>query len=347
MKTRILAVVLVLLATMTGAPSAWAVVRLSQIATIEGETPVRLSGVGLVVGLKGTGDGGNAQTMAAFRKYLESVNQRVEKTEDLAKHSNNIAMVTVTAEVPPTGIGRGQLLNCHLSAMFGCKSLAGGTLIQCPLVGEIPGRDEVLALASGNNIVVEDKDNPTNGLLARRAKMLVGVTVRRLHKPGELRVLLNPERATAELAQEVARSINEKFYVDAAQKEIAEALSDIEIAVQIPRQYENPAPFIAQLKQVTIKDTSRPIVIINEKTGTIVVSDDVELKPTAFSHKNLSVSVTEAFVGLQEAGKTKTPQRLTDLVETLNRLKVPPTEIISVLRVLHASGSLQAELIEK
>ncbi len=340
-------VVMAAVAVLASSADAVAMLRVGQISTIEGETRVRLEGTGLVVGLKATGDGPNPVTLRAFRKYLENNGLPIDKPDELIKHSTSVALVSVSAEVPITGIRAGQMIDCQVSVLFNCKSLANGELIQTPLTGELTADDGVIAFASGRRILVEDQLHPTVGIVRQGAQIKRDIKINRTRK-NQLRLLINPERASSEMAQEMVRAINEKFSVDAGGVDIASAVSDTEISVNIPKQYDNSTQFISLLKQVSLKDPSRPTVTVNEKSGTIVITDDVELRPTVFSHKNLAVNVGgEPFVSLPEPGKGGSPQRLADLLEALNNLKVPPQDKIAVLRALHQNGSLQAEFIEK
>lgn len=340
-------VLITALALVAQSSNALAMLRVGQISTIEGEARVRLEGTGLVVGLKGTGDGPNSVTLRAFKKYLESKGLPIDKPDELSKHCTSVAVVAVSAEVPVSGARVGQLLDCQVSVLFNCKSLANGELIQTPLTGEFTADDDALAFASGRRVLIEDPLHPTVGLIRQGAQLKRDVKINRTRR-NQLRILIHPERASSEMAQELVRAINEKFSVDAGGIDIASAVSDTEVSVNIPKQYDNSTQFISLLKQVPMKDPSRPTVTVNEKSGTIVMTDDVELRPTVFSHKNLAVNVGgDPFIALPEPGKGRAPQRLSDLLEALNNLKVPPQDKIAVLRALHQNGSLQAEFIEK
>lgn len=327
---------------------AFAVVRVSQIATLQGETRVRLSGVGLVIGLKaGNGDGPNPFTVAAYKKFLSQHSEAALPLEVLQKHCASVACVSITAEVPTTGIRAGQFIDCQVSAMFAAKSLANGELLQAPLKGEDPENDTAIALATGKRVEIEDQLHQTVGLVRDGCKMLHDIQINRLTRRDEVRLLLHPSRASAELGREVMDAVNKRFEVEAKGEEIAFLVSDAEIRVKVPLQYSlTPTTFISHLKEVTLKEPQKPTIRVNRKTGTVIVSTDVEIRPTAFSHKNLSVTVPDPFIGVQEPGKGTAPQRLSDLVESLNRLKIPSADLITVLHALCKNGSLQADWIE-
>lgn len=325
-----------------------AALRISQVCTLDGQQAVKLEGIGLVVGLTGTGDGGdNPTTMRHFMQYARYHNIQVESINDLKKHGNSIALVRVSATIPVAGVSRGQRLDVQVATLFGCKSLAGGELVITPMTKENLTDATAVGTAEGR-IDIEDKVNPTTGRIANGLQMKQSVEMKILRRERQLRLVIRPQFSSLSMAREVERAINDRFYLEANNKQIARAATAEAIDVNIPEQYDNPVEFGALLEEVLLKDTSsRPRVIVNSKSGTIVVTGDVEISPAVISHRSLTVDTTDRFVSLHDANKKPAPQQLTDLVEALNRLRVPTQDIIAILRSLSKAGRLHAELVEE
>ncbi len=322
--------------------------RVGQVCTLEGQREIRLDGVGLVVGLNGTGDGGdNSTTMKHLAQYGALNGLAINNIADLKKHGNSVALVHVSATIPTSGVSRGQRLDAHVSVMFGCKSLAGGRLILSPLSTESLANNRSVGEVEGP-IVVEDKVLPTTGRIPNGLIMQESVEMKILRRERQVRLLLRKQHASLSMAREVERAINDRFYLEANNKQIARAATSSAVDVNIPEQYDNPIEFGALLEEVVLKETSsRPRVVVNSKSGTIVVTGDVEISPVVISHRSLTVDTTERFVSLQDTSRKQAPQQLTDLVEALNRLRVPTQDMISILRSMSDTGRLHAEFIEE
>ena len=150
------------------------------------------------------------------------------------------------------------------------------------------------------------------------------------------------------MAREVERAINQRFYLENNNKNIARAASAVAIDVTIPNQYDNHVEFLGLLTEITVKEAGTVArVVVNAKQGTIIVTGDVEISPAVIAHKNLNVEITSPFVEVQNQDGAQSPQQLADLVNALNQLKVPTNDTIGILRELHYSGRLHAEFIER
>lgn len=326
--------------------TAEAAMRVGQVCTLEGQREIRLEGVGLVVGLNGTGDGGdNPTTMQHFAQYAALNGIPVKSLADLKKHGNSVALVHVSATIPATGVSRGQRLDAQVSVLMGCKSLAGGRLILTPLGAESLANNRSVGEVEGS-ITVEDKVLPTTGRISNGLIMQETVEMKILRRERQVRLLIKKQHSGLSMAREIERAINDRFYLEANNKQIARSASASAVDVNIPEQYDNPIEFGALLEEVVLKEmTSRPRVVVNAKSGTIVVTGDVEISPAVISHRSLTVDTTERFVPLQDAARKQNTQQLSDLVEALNRLRVPTQDMIEILRSLSESGRLHAEFI--
>lgn len=334
--------------------------KLEHICRVQGQREQKLLGLGLVIGLNGTGDGGEYHpTIRAMMAALRSLNQPVD-TGALLKDSKNAALVMVHCTVPGTGVYRGQQLDCTISSIGSAKSLEGGYLMMTPLQSSILSDKRALALASGN-VTLPDSKSGTNGIVVN------GVTIEEDFKEfaalfvenGTFTLLLNASHSTFHTASEVANVINATAGLEAYGQQLARAVAPGVIRVAIPRQYlQDPVEFVASVLSTPIDSpNTEPRVVINSKTGTVVVTGEVEISPVLISHKNLTISVGgdagapapapptgQGFVPFAEKSEQNS-QHLQDLLQALNQLKVPAADVIDILKELHRSGKLHAMLL--
>jgi flagellar P-ring protein precursor FlgI len=258
-------------------------VKLESICAVYGPQEVKLTGLGLVVGLNGTGDGGkNLPAMRALQAALQRMNAPAVLEE--LKNANNVAVVLIEATIPRSGIRRGQRVDCHVSSLMGAKSLRGGRLLVTPLtVGKVDETNSP-ALASGP-IYIEGADVLTtgkipNGVLVMNNFMAEFVEVRKDNQYF-VTLLLEDAHSTFHSASEVARVINAEFSFEARTNELAKAISPGVIEVQVPDQYvSDPVRFLSLLLSVGIDNPhTEARVVVNVKSETIVVTGEVESSP--------------------------------------------------------------------
>ncbi|MDP1795938.1 MAG: flagellar basal body P-ring protein FlgI [Planctomycetaceae bacterium] len=332
--------------------------RLENICTIQGQQEVRLNGLGLVTGLTGTGDGAkNIPTVRALRAALMRMNLPAIEAE--LKNADSVAVVMVDATIPRTGLRRGQKIDARISTVMGAKSLRGGTLLSTPLTSTA-SRNELMIAAAAGPLIVEDVQRPTT------AKVLNGVDLQQdvqalfmSQQQGPIvTLLIDPNHASFWTASEVARVVNGEFTFESSGKQIARPVGPNVVELTVPPQYrESAVDFIAQVLDIGIDvPTTQARVILNPRTGTVIVTGEVEISPVVIAHTNFSVEVGQdpfgappkPFVGMVEGGQSRqSPQQLQQLVNALNQLRVPASDIISIIRELHATGKLHAELIER
>ena len=335
--------------------------RLENICTISGQTEQRLIGMGLVTGLKGTGDGGKYQPMInALGAALAALNNPASGPSEL-KDAANVALVLIEATVPANGIRRGQRLDCFVNSIGAAKSLRGGRLMIAPLGTQLVTDDRVMGIASGA-VLIEDAQIPTSGKIAGGVVITEDV-INNFIQNNQFTLLLDRDHASFRSASEVARVVNADISFEANGRQLAKAISPGVVQVTIPDQYRNDAmQFIAQVLDVGIDNPhSQARVVVNAKAGTVIVTGEVEISPVAISHKNLSLSIGSpedqaaaqaaepvpgvGFVPLMDQQSRQSPQRLKQLIDALNQLKVPTTDVIDILKDLHRAGKLHAELI--
>ncbi|QDT14096.1 flagellar basal body P-ring protein FlgI [Alienimonas californiensis] len=352
--TRVLPIAVLLLVV---AAPAGAGVRLEHVCTLEGQKEVRLTGLGLVVGLDGTGDGGkNLPAMRALAAAMRLHDAPVLDPIEL-KDAANVAVVLIEATVPATGARRGQRLNCFVSSPMGASSLAGGRLLAAPLRLAEVGADVAVGVAAGP-IVIQDPFAPLVGALPNGLILEEDFDVSFVGADAAgpfVTLQLDASHAGFGAATEVARAVNREFAFETG-AEIALAAGPAAVTVRIPPAYRpDPVRFAALLLAVSLeRPDSRPRVVVNARTGTIIVTGEVELSPVAISHKTLTVDVgppggrgaaNNGFRPLGEPEPQPRPQ-LESLLQALNQLRVPTADVIHILRELHASGKLHAEFVE-
>ena len=337
--------------------SATARVRLENICTVAGLQEIKLTGVGLVVGLTGTGDGGKSlPAMQALASVLTKLNTPADiKT---LSDSKNAAIVLIEATIPRTGLRRGQKIDCYVSSIMGAKSLRGGRLLVTPLQTADPRDKTAMGLASGA-VYIDDTTTPTSGRIPNGVVLEENVVGKFINADHSVTLLLDRSHASFQAASNVARIVNSELSYEARDNHLARAVGPGVIQVKLsPLYYDSPVEFISLVLEVGIDNPhSQARVVVNAKTGTIIVTGDVEISPVVISHKNLKIEVgggqagatggtaTGGFRALP-ASAAQSTQQLKELVSALNQLQVPTNDMISIIRELYRSGKLHAEYEE-
>lgn len=354
------------LAALLGLCGAALGVTVGDITRIEGQRVNKLIGHGLVVGLKGTGDGGDflpaIRPLAAFLQEFSNPVLSAEELEDC----KNVALVIVTATVPAGGARMGDRLDIQVSTIGACKSLKGGRLLLMPLQG--PQKNSVVYALAEGPVRLEDTQVPTVGVIDGGAVMEEEVLTSFVEND-RLRLVLHRSSGDFSEAAAVAEVINQHTEYEVGHA-IARALDARTVDVTVPEVYrENPVPFVGRIQRLDMILPRREArVEINERTGTIVITGNVEISPTVISHKTLVVTahpvVTASAGGLGGVGSTATstgafvtegpffgldPQgeggaRLQDLVSAMNVLKVPAEDRIAIVKLLARSGQIHADV---
>jgi len=354
-----------LMFVMTGAP-ALAMSRIKDLATVEGVRQNQLIGYGLVVGLNGTGDTLNnipftKQSLTAMLERL-GVNIRGQ-----AIRTGNVAAVMVTANLPAFG-SQGTRIDVTVSAMGDSKSLQGGTLLVTPLLG---ADGNVYAVAQGSlaiggfqaegDAAKITRGVPTVGRIANGALIEREIDFN-LNRLSQLRMALrNPDFTTA---KRIAAAVND--FIGAP---TAEPLDPSTIQLSIPPQFHgNVIALLTDIEQLQVEPDLPAKIVIDERSGIIVMGRDVRVSMVAVAQGNLTVTITETpqvsqplpfsrgttrtvprtRVGVQEDGKklavVDEGVSLQQLVDGLNSLGIGPRDLISILQAIKASGAIQADI---
>ncbi len=340
--------------------------RLKEVVTLQGVAPSPLVGYGLVVGLNKTGD--RRQTIFSTQSLANMLSRLgVVVPADQVK-VENIAAVFVTAELSPYQ-RPGARLDAIASSIGDARSLQGGTLLPTTLRGP---SGEVAALAQGP-LSIGGFGGGSGGTTVQVNHLTVGrvpggaivqaVPPTAAPPTDQLTFALNaPDFLTA---SHVAKAINEFLGADAAR-----AADPGSVVLQVPPQYRTAVPdLVAELEGLSVDTDSVARVVINERTGTVVVGGDVRLAPAAVAHGNLSVRISTRYDVSQPApfsggDTTVVPSQRVDVREgnaklvslpegttldavasALNALGASPRDIIAIVQALKAAGALQAEIV--
>jgi flagellar P-ring protein FlgI len=324
---------------------------LKSICRIKGQEENSIQGLGVIVGLKGSGD--NASYLPTIRSVAKimSILGNAPGTSGLAdlKDTKNVALVLVAVTIPAAGARQGDKIDCVVSSIGSAKSLAGGRLFLTPLIGPDPKHPRVYAFAEGA-VTLENPSMPNTGRIHAGCR-LEEEFFHAFTKDSCITLVLDKNHADFQVAQDIAELVNRQMSKQVSSyAPLARALNQSNIVVQIPAQYrDDPVSFISQVLSLPIMEpNSVPRVVINERTGTIVISGDVEIGAVAITHKNLvieagSQSGARPFVGLDPVDPSS--PKLKALVEALNAVHAPPEDIIEIIKGLDRDGKLHAPLI--
>lgn len=321
-------------------------VRLKDISRVYGARSNQLMGMGLVVGLNGDGDKSalTPQMLQNLFKYFGA---------DMAQSqikSKNVAAVMVTAELPPFKKS-GDKIDITISSVNDAKTLTGGVLLQTPLIA---ADGQIYAVGQGVLTKVADKNgNKVNGFIANGAIIEKEVEVK-LDPNDKLKIVLNnPDFTTA---ARVADAINNRYNYDTAR-----ALDGSTIEIKKAFVYNDELiNFISTIENIEVTPDRKSVIVINERTGTVVMGEDIKVSPVAISQGNLSISLKaqedfrKAFDGEQTQGNNKKEVKgktfffngtnVKDVVKMLNAVGAASDDIISILEALKAAGAIDAEI---
>ncbi|TWT33326.1 flagellar basal body P-ring protein FlgI [Blastopirellula retiformator] len=329
---------------------------LSTFVRVKGQEENFLQGIGLVVGLKGTGDKQLTPTHKALSLVLKHLGSNSgsgpegEYLPEALKTVTNTALVIVQARVPAEGADEGDMIDCEVSSL-GAKSLEGGSLAISTLQGPNPHDKTVWAMASGN-LETFSKAVPTNARISSGCRIERSIRNTFVSKDNKVYLVLNDGHKDWQMAQEVVFSISNLLQVgqgSSAGTQIARALDQKTIEVQIPPQYQSdPVFFVSILMDTPIVDKQlNNKVVINKARGVIVVGSDVEIGPDVVTHNGIKIETIDPesnkFVPVNTQPAYAT--RLKDLVDALNTLKVPAEDVIDIIVAIHAQGKLYGELV--
>ena len=348
--------------------------RIKDITSLAGIRSNQLVGYGIVVGLAGSGDGNTGITLQSMQSLVARFG--ITSTLD-GFNGDNAAAVMLTAELPPFS-KPGQTIDVTVSTIGGSESLKGGTLLMSPLLGS---DGETYAIAQGNVVVgglgVEGADNSSLTVnIPTVGRIPGGASVERMVETAFLDtdfVILNLHQGDFSTALNISQVINETFGDG-----MAMPLDKNSIRVRAPNDPSQKVGFVSMLENLEVEKASPPAkIIINSRTGTIVISGDVKVMPAAVAHGSLKVTVNEdvnvdqadalaigAGANANAGPAVENPDTeieveeevakaflfgqgvsLSDIVDSINAVGATSSDLVAILEALREAGALNAELI--
>lgn len=341
--------------------------RIKDLTDIEGVRENQLVGYGLVVGLNGTGDSLNAAPFT--RQSLQSMLERLGvNTRGQTMRTKNVAAVMVTANLPPFGT-QGTRIDVTVSALGDATSLQGGTLIVTPLMG---ADGEVYAVSQGSVAVIGFNAQgdaaqvvrgvPTTGRISNGGLIEREIPFTLNNLTSVRLALRNPDLTTA---RRIAGAVN--AFIGSG---VAEPMDPSTVQVQVPKNYQgNIIQLLTEIEQLKVEPDQLAKIVIDERSGIIVMGQDVRVSTVAVAQGNLTVTITESPQASQpepfsDGVTVVTPRtditvdtdkerrlavlkegvNLRQLVDGLNAIGVGPRDLIAILQAIKAAGALQAEI---
>ena len=362
---------------LAGATTAWGQVpaaRVGDVTRLQGQGTNVLIGYGLVTGLEGTGDGGKfLPTMRALGATLQRFGANIQSIKDI-ESSKNTAIVMIEAVIPEHGAREGELLDVRVTALA-AKSLKDGQLLPTPLIYHDRAVEGLFGFAQGR--IVLDGSTSTTGVIRDGARIERNLFINVVVSGAQLRALgldnpwiksdqtyltlvLDDAHAGWSMAASIAQAVDKELAISADVERVALAVDSKNVVVLLPEhQRGDRASWIRDVERTPILvESNEARVTINRGSGTIVITGDTRLSPVVISQMGLTVTVAgplpdgtvpvlaferQHFVALDS--QVQRTANVKDLLEALNRLKVPFKDRVAILEEIHRAGKLHARIL--
>ncbi len=313
--------------------------KIRDLVNIRGNRPNQLLGLGLIVGLANTGDSKKSlSTNKAMASLITKMGIRSLPNEVITQSA---AVVMITAELPAFA-KNGDRIDVKVSTVGDAKSLAGGTLLQTPLKA---ADGKVYAAAQG--AVVTGQASGTGNQVLTTAMVPAGAIIEREFTP------LLAENDVIEMSlrvpdfttnNRIAEKINARY-----KGFFAESIDPGLIRVAVPSQFKDKlVEFVAEVEQLDVEVSHKAIVVLNERTGTVVMGEGVAIGKVVISHGDLSIQINNQDAGKKSQAKEAVVNvggaTVGELVNSLNALGIKAGDLIGIIQAIHAAGAIQAEV---
>lgn len=331
---------------------------IGMVSRAKGQETNTLQGVGVVVGLKGTGDKvrGFEETANSLVTMLKLSGYSAASAKGIVG-TKNAALVSVLVTVPGTGAREGTPLDCQVASMGTASSLKGGQLLLTAMAGPVPSQNPlntpVFGQSSGN--IVVDEETPTRGRITNGCR-LVDDFLNPFELNGVITLVVDTRYSDFGMATAIEDAINEEILKFADRK--AQAINQNNVVVPLPPEYRGKSVrFLADVMQLSLYNVQRvPTVTINENSPSIVIDGDVELLPTTVTHGDITITIAaldgtrppqpERFSNVdptsREAGVEN--MKLRALQESLNAVNVSTKDMITIIKMLDTQGSIRGRV---
>lgn len=309
-------------------------VRLKDVVNVKGVRSNQLIGYGIVVGLAGTGDSsGSVSTNESVANMLKKLGIHAS-AESLV--SGNTAAVVASVELPAFARS-GEKVDIRISAIGGAKSLAGGTLLLTPLRA---GDGQVYVVGQGPVVVGQATGSGTGVLTV--ATIPQGGIVEREFTPALAMdgfLDLNLKKSDFTTNSRIADVINKEF-----KGFYAQSIDPVTVRIEVPRSYIGRiVEFVAKMESLKVDVDQKAQVVINERTGTVVMGSDVAIGAVSIAHGDLTISV-DGKKSKEKSLMNVKGATVGELISSLNALGVKPKDLIGIIQAMHSAGAIQAEL---
>jgi len=349
-----------------GAGNAYAIT-IQNLVRIKGHERNVLTGMGIVVGLNGTGDESDDSLVAArpYAQLLKNLGNPVINVQELAE-ANAYAIVEVTMEIPATGVREGDRLDVFINTLFNAESLQGGRLVVSMLRPPGPDSPDNAPLAYANGPITIEGDNPRSGVVHNGGQMLADIRTNPVTANGTITLVLKDQYAGYPVATTIAGAVNGEFVLD-GYPDVAYVEDAKNVKVKVPEaDRARPAQFLAAMMTIPIDPSmirTEARIVVNEKRGIILVTGDVMVGPVAITHEGLSITsitpepqptpdepqVEETRWAELDTTNTqgRTATRLDRLLQAFEQLNVSVSDQIAIIRELKKTGALHAEIVSE
>ena len=366
MRTRqmnILAVLVSAVIALGATPAGAEPVTVSHLVRILGMESTPLTGLGLVIGLDGTGDT-SKDSYAAIRplaEYYKSLGNPVTTLEEL-QGSDAVAVVAVEMRVPKEGAHAGDSFDVSVSKLYNAQSLEGGRLVGCLL--RLPGRNDADAIvwAEANGPLEVLPDTPASGVVRGGGRMLRPMLNDHVvNDAGYMWLAIHPPFSSWSVANMIAESINDPEDIDAgfgqtSYRRLARVKDPRTIRIEVPEgDREDPSGFIQGIMSITIDSSlidAPARIVIDARNEVITVSGDVQLDPVAIAHNGFSINTLDGGAGEASPwitldpsnGESRRAPMLSDLMQAFQLMRVPVRDQIAIIEALAETGKLYADI---